>query len=105
VTDRGTDTLSRRGEQDPLGESTLVIRIQLRNFWMDDNRESDASACEVTGVGAFDCRQSAEHLAIADNHEFPRLPIAGAARPAGNLEDVRQNAFGERVRSQLSNGA
>jgi hypothetical protein len=102
VANRGAETLGSRGEEDPFGESALVIRVEIGDLWMDDNGDPGASGCEMCGVGAVDHRQSAEQVPIADNDEFPWLAIAGAARPPSHFEDVSQHLFRQRVRPKLA---
>src|SRR5919199_4266549 len=57
VADGRTETLGPGSEEDPLGESTLVIRVQIRNFWMHDDGNTGPRGGEMTGVRAFDRRQ------------------------------------------------
>jgi hypothetical protein len=105
VANRGADTLGRRGQQDALGRSALIVGVQIGNLWVDDNGDSGGRGREMAGVGAFDRRQAAKHRPIADHDEFQRLTIAGAPRPLSNFEDVAQGVFRQWVRSQLTNRA
>ena len=71
---------------------------------MDDNGDSGTRGRDMSGVCAVDRRQPAEHVPIADHDEFPRLAIAGAARPSGDVEDIAQHLVWQRVWSKLANG-
>lgn len=54
VAHRGTETLSRRGEQDALCEAALVIRVQVRNFRVDDDSNPSACTGKVSRFRAVD---------------------------------------------------
>jgi hypothetical protein len=58
--------------------------------------------CPAFAPSIVDNRRS--YVPIADHDELPQLPIASAARPSGNFENIAQFSFGQRVRSKLTYG-
>lgn len=102
VANRGAEALGGRGEEDAFGESALVVCVKIGDLWVDDNGDPGAGDCEMPRVGAFDHRQSTQHVPIADHDEFPGLAIAGAARPPSNFENVAQYVFRQRVWPKLT---
>src|SRR5438552_3459675 len=72
---------------------------------MDDDRNADRGCGQLTRVRAIDNRQSSEHVAVAHNDELPWLPIAGAAGPAADLEDIAHHLVWEWIGSKLAHRA
>ena len=53
---------------------------------------------------AFEDAKSLQYLPLADNDQFPRLAVGGAARPACNLEYVVDNWLWYWVWTKLADG-
>ena len=95
---RGTEAVSSRREQDPFGETALIIRIEVRHFASNDDRDTDSGCRQVAGVGSINRRQSRQSVAIANNDELPRLAVPGAARPTRDFENILEGRFRKRIR-------
>ena len=97
--------MRRCRKQNSLGQAAFIIGVEVWHLGTNDNGDAGGRTGQMACVCAVDSGELRQNVTITDNHEFPGLTVAGAARPTRNFQNVVQDRLGKRVGSELAYGA